>query len=109
MTDEQINVKIAELALDWNPNGEHWQQLRDGSFRTYYMLPNYCTDLNAMHDAEKCISYFPDYLFHLRDIVGPFPDSISEWTDHHWQDVVHATAKQRAIAFLKTKGIQSTQ
>jgi hypothetical protein len=61
-------------------------------------------DLNAMHEANKELPYFPDYLFHLRNIVGPFPDAVCEWTDHHWQYVVAATAAQHAEAFLKTIG-----
>ena len=71
-------------------------------------LPDYITDLNAMHEAEKVLKYFPDYLFHLREIVGPFPDAMSEWSDYLWQDVVHATAAQRAEAFLRTLNLYTS-
>jgi hypothetical protein len=100
MTDEQINVKIAELALDWNPNGEHWQQLRDGSFRTADKLPNYCTDLNAMHEAEKTLSTGDEQTIYLDYFYSTTPNNFA---------MVCLPAKQRALAFLKTKGIQPTE
>jgi len=56
MTDEQINIAIAE-SLGWESCGmastgkmmgyktEEWEQ-----------LPNYTADLNAMHEAEKVLT-----------------------------------------------------
>lgn len=59
-------------------------------------LPDYLNDLNAMHEAEKVLTnanWFT-YLALLHDNVVLFPMRIA----------VHATASQRAEAFLKTIG-----
>jgi hypothetical protein len=84
MTDEQINAAITDL-IDADP---HWKCAKD-----------YCTDLNAMHEAEK--------------VLAPKNwDRFSEkWWNyyHHLVDgdvckTIHATARQRAEAFLRTLG-----
>jgi hypothetical protein len=109
MTNEQINKAIAE-ACGWNecrlvakvvlstlrdpvaygipPNG------------TYEIAcPNYCNDLNAMHEAEKVLApsnwnrfseKWWNYYHHLLD------------GDVH--KTIHATARQRAEAFLRALG-----
>ena len=76
MTDEQINAAIAE-AIDADP---HWKCAKD-----------YCSDLNAMHEAEKVLSSTQqdEYWDRLTD----------EEVDH-----LFATARQRAEAFLRTLG-----
>jgi hypothetical protein len=62
MTDEQINAAIAE-ACGWTEIGE----CENGGFRLRGLpsdrfeahrkpIPNYCTDLNAMHKAEKVLA-----------------------------------------------------
>jgi hypothetical protein len=87
MTDEQINQSIAK-ALNAD---EHWM-----------LQKNYCTDLNAMHEAEKTlIKGFEDE-----------PESSELWSDYQTNLIIackaylsyHATARQRAEAFLKTLG-----
>ena len=95
MTPEQINIAIAE-ACGWKPHysmdgfGEH------PVYAPHHMqrLPNYTTDLNAMHEAEKseavCRKLF-DYCTLLQSITGG-------------ELFFHATAAQRAEAFLKTIG-----
>jgi hypothetical protein len=84
MTDEQINLAITE-AIGADP---HWKCAKD-----------YCTDLNAMHEAEK--------------VLAPKNwDRFSEkwWNYYHHlldgdvQKTIHATARQRAEAFLRTLG-----
>lgn len=84
MTDEQINWAITE-AIGADP---HWKCARD-----------YCTNLNAMHEAEKVLApknwnnfsnKWWDYCKHLKG------DDIAQ--------CVHATARQRAEAFLRTLG-----
>jgi hypothetical protein len=67
-----------------------------------YEIPNYCTDLNAMHEAEKVLVYKPEsiigrstrseYEKHIAAICGDFRWGLS------------ATARQRAEAFLRTIG-----
>ena len=98
MTPEQQRVKIAE-ACGWRcakhvaefdkihatmcwikPSADEWQTQE---------LPDYLNDLNAMHEAEKVLTYeqFDEYYVQLAmKMVRPF----------------HATATQRAEAFLKT-------
>ena len=66
------------------------------------MIQNYCADLNAMHDAEESLSHNErvNFLAHLESsVIG------SEFLAlRHWPRV-HATARQRAEAFLRTKGL----
>jgi hypothetical protein len=76
MTDTQIDQRIAE-ALNAD---EHWM-----------LQKNYCTDLNAMHDAEKTLTSAQ-----LLDYVALLFDSCYEAT--------LATARQRAEAFLRALG-----
>ncbi len=96
MTDEQINAAIAK-ACGWedvcqhpkNPNvwvGKHWSLLQE--------VPDFCIDLNAMHEAEKVLTsmQLSKYIDFLWDITG---DSFGS---------CHATSRQRAEAFLRTLG-----
>jgi hypothetical protein len=77
MTDEQINAAIAE-AIDADP---HWKCAKD-----------YCTDLNAMHEAEKLIykHHWMWTAYYYAVGAGPFS--------------LHVTARKKAEAFLKTLG-----
>ena len=78
MTDEQINLAITE-ATNADP---HWKCAKD-----------YCSDLNAMAEAEKvlCEQKADLYFFVLHDVAGNLM--------YH-----RATARQRAEAFLRTLG-----
>jgi len=81
MTDEQINAAIAE-ACGW----DHKPINCGGA--------NYCTDLNAMHEAEKvltddqCSIFYPVKLGAVCRI----------------KPIIFSTARQRAEAFLRTLG-----
>ena len=113
MTDEQINVVIAE-SLGWRikpglggvkwigPNGEGCKG--GGKYGFGFNdeaknrdLPNYCGDLNEMHEAEKQTfkngAAWSEYYELLADVCGDENDPIS------------ATAAQRARAFLETLGL----
>jgi hypothetical protein len=65
-------------------------------------LPDYLADLNAMHEAEKMmtedqwLSYTIEVLMAAKD--GTFV------IDRNMKTIAHATAAQRAEAFLKTIG-----
>jgi hypothetical protein len=78
MTDEQINIAIAE-ACGW-----------EKEFYDLAEIPNYCNDLNAMHEAEKCIMDESSILYKKE----------LEKVSCIW----HSTAKQKAIAFLEAIG-----
>lgn len=99
MSDTEINIAIAEVC-GWHRfiiNDEYGpdRALKPGQvFETgcvFTLLPNYCTDLNAMHEAEKVLletkSRWEGYCNGLRWMVFP---------------VWHATARQRAECFLRT-------
>jgi hypothetical protein len=75
VSDHEINVAIAEMV------GGH-------------LL--YCYDLNAMHEVEKVVPNKAHYLIDLESVCRSHEDHIG-WSE------VHATARQRAEAFLRTK------
>lgn len=94
MTDEQINVAIAR-ECGWenvyqhpkNPNvwvGKHAGRLQE--------VPNYCDDLNAMHEAEKLIykHHWMWTAYYYAVGAGPFS--------------LHVTARKKAEALLKVLG-----
>ena len=105
MSDEQINIAIAE-ACGWHTIAFNrgWVNVGDGE--TQAMIPDYCNDLNAMHEAEKVLSP-----------ANQPARGESQWSaylgwlgfcgENNTSEVygcVTATASQRAEAFLKTLG-----
>ena len=112
LSNEELNIRVAELD-NWERlpdrdgwySHEYWAQFKDGHFCTDTQeqdgLPNYCKDLNAMHEAEVGLSdeQHDNFAGHLLDIVSP---------NMHWSDAfntrefVSATARQRAEAFVLT-------
>lgn len=105
MTDQEINIAIAE-ACGWNRTGNScsgWQA-PDGCSDKY--PPAYYRDLNAMHVAEEKLSSreMEDYQFWLHDLSGvSFVPGACPTTPQLWT-LTHATARQRAEAFLRTLG-----
>lgn len=95
MTPEQQRVAIA-VACGWEP-------LPEGRFHPDnpigQTMPNYPFDLNAMHEVEK-------------GLIGDEPENSELWCDFQTNLVIacpaylsyHATASQRAEAFLRTIG-----
>jgi hypothetical protein len=96
MTNEQINAAIAE-ACGWSMEDGVWVWTADGIDCTYYELWDWANDLNAMHEAEKVLTDAQCVFFrtYLREQLGPHPASLYVW---------HATARQRAEAFLRVLG-----
>jgi hypothetical protein len=117
MSDEEINIKIAE-ACGWRDTRlvDHAsygyrlyrRQLNDRSVKHEYRLGNqfdYCECLNAMHKAEKVLTQDQrgQIVDELCEIVlrekntesGPMTAIIAAF---------FATARQRAEAFLRTMG-----
>ena len=125
MTTEEINIVIAESS-GWHPHPDNdkrkqkfWTYggggyglpngcdkrkaanppIHDGAWENILGLPDYCNDLNAMHEAEKVLTpeQLVDYCaFSLRVATGE-----GCVTDYK---MIRATAAQRAEAFLRTIG-----
>lgn len=108
MKEEEINKRIAELC-GWTEcrlvAKVVLSTLRDpvaygvppnGTYEIACL--NYCTDLNAMHEAEKIMTkaQWEDFVEHLTTNFYSVSDA--------WKDACHATARQRAEAFLRTLG-----
>ena len=93
MTNDQINQRIAD-ACGWRKEEGFYVWHNNGIDRTCWGLWDWCNDLNAMHEAENCLSPIDrdHYIDYLREMFG---DS--------WAFAL-ATARQRAEAFLRTLG-----
>ena len=111
MTNEQINIAIAEACGIVGPFENRWikEVEMEGGLTGYesygltgfvkdelVFVPDYCNDLNAMHEAEKQIRNgdWTRYCQYLAEYGGGSVRFVS----------VHATAQNRAKAFLKTIG-----
>ena len=120
MTDEQINFAIAETC-GWKCAG-HPEQVKategwefgyqfvinpDGELVTHNSIPDYCNDLNAMHEAEKVLDWQGKIKF-TEILYRHCPDSyIREYDETEWDEIfplINSTARQRAQAFLKAIG-----
>ena len=108
MTPEQQRIAIAEACgwteiSDWGAggiNGKHpkepWTEV----------IPDYLNDLNAMHEAEKGLNEDQQKLY-VERLMGDVHNPISDYCQEYMWDAVysfclHATAAQRAEAFLRT-------
>ena len=104
MTDEQINIAIAEACGKPLPLHRSSDPDRHEVFdNEWKVIPDYCHDLNAMHEAENVLS--DEETFKYSEFVESIckPDNIHPWS---WiWNAIHATARQRAEAFLRTKGL----
>ena len=103
MTDQQINQAIAE-ACGWRKEDGVYMWTVNRIDCTCPELWDWCNDLNAMHDAESLLYRMgPEFARQLLEIVsrdaGP-----GVLYAHGSFAHVHATARQRAEAFLLTLG-----
>jgi hypothetical protein len=107
MTNEQINEAIAEACgwdlFPWEVSGEdgwnQWVRSPSGELCFYEgSIPDYCNDLNAMHEAWLSLSLEDKFGFdrQLQRVLLTSEDGT------YW--LTNATARQRAEAFLKTLG-----
>ena len=94
MTDEQINAAIAE-ACGWRKEDGVYMWTANGIDCTCPELWDWANDLNAMHEAEKTLS--ETNMFVMAHYIERF-------VSRHGQHYFHATARQRAEAFLRTLG-----
>jgi hypothetical protein len=117
MSEEEINIAIAEHCswrnikeIDYQPfgtdpyiDGPHQMIVgihpeSDSDSDDYEAIPNYCSDLNEMHEAEKTLSRGQNY----NQLCG-YGFYITTLIQICYQDhVVNATASQRAEAFVRT-------
>lgn len=95
MTDKQINITIAE-ACGWHTIAFNKGWIKAGDGETQGTIPDYCNDLNAMHEAEKALSeeQWENYNFILCNLVGGYSKTNKE--------AIHASSRQKAEAFLET-------
>ena len=91
MTDQEINKAIAEY-IGYKPLSI-CTDMTGKPFDGWDEPPNYCGDLNAMHEAEKILFTTNNW-----DACAYEAALQKETTSWAW----HSTAKQRAEAFLKT-------
>jgi hypothetical protein len=100
MSKEQINIAIAE-ACGWKYVGNE-THAPDGSFRWSKEpeFPDYCNDLNAMHEAEKVLTDVQS-TFYWKTLSELVNNTVGHDFDNQFE-CIHATAAQRAEAFLKT-------
>lgn len=72
---------------------------------TLALVPDYTSDLNAMHEAEKTMTEKQCFLFQVELSKAMFGDKGEETPETiagRW--LTHATAAQRAVAVLRTLG-----
>ena len=113
MTDQEINIAIAEACpfrLEPTQAAGGWQLVCGTVAISFWwthdkkptlsdvahLLPNYCHDLNAMHEAEENVPITNYY----EQLCIADTNGILLGYRHLW----HATARERAEAFLRTIG-----
>lgn len=116
MSEAEINIAIAEVrgwtdiqTHDGFTTGHKPGEADPSEWRRWH-LPNYTGDLNAMHEAEKMLSQkqIADYVFELHlhvpdaDLTA-YAGRMGEAAPYFFP-AIHATARQRAEAFLRTIG-----
>ena len=104
MSDKKINIAIAE-ACGWHTIAFNRGWVKVGDGETQAMIPDYCNDLNAMHEAEQTLWRMDwrlrdDFIDHLARIINP----IHGYRMQEGIDLLDATARQRAESYLRTLG-----
>jgi hypothetical protein len=115
MTDEQINAAIAEVCgwedITESVAPEEFRRRATGMLRDKHgnrtplkQIPNYCTNLNAMHEAEATLSVscrmdYPTVLLRVLFELDKYTWYATGGFTH-----ITTTARQRAEAFLRTLG-----
>jgi hypothetical protein len=119
MSPEEINIAIAEACgfhafvkstTKFNAGMEpccdicEQHPVYGKELRHFEQAPNFCGSLDAMHEAEKTLTDAQRARFQskLELITGnEFYEKKIHWSD----DPIHATAAQRAEAFLRAKNL----
>lgn len=121
MKDEDINIAIAkemgykfagEASFDAETVGwkaaDEFAMKPDGGMVFKHAIPDYCNNLNAMHEAVQSLSnkeyiVFCDTLKRMTEVEW-HAQIHSENANVFWRYINEATARQRARAFLRTIG-----
>jgi len=107
MTEQEINMAIAE-ACGWTCQNGWWDHpTLPSNGGAMPEPPDYTNDLNAMHEAWLILSNYDKREFHIN--LGLLIEKYTkEWGDLLLLDqrslIANATAAQRAEAFLRTVG-----
>lgn len=100
MSEQEQRIAIAEACdiVFKNPWGSVYKTRKGVSIE----CPDYCNDLNEMHEAEKVL---------FGEIASTYAEWLSKTTGAEWsvdKKFFCATASQRAEAFLRTVGKWTT-
>jgi len=113
MTDTEINEAIARecgwkqehppLQVSFGAVPTGWPESKVWWY--HHQLPNYCHSLDQMHEAEKTlsISETEHFMETILDVIN-IPRTCYGTARAAFL-TCHATARQRAEAFLRTKGL----
>lgn len=103
MTDSEINIAIAG-ACGWKDRPDPfytdklaWTHDEGATWVSTCDLPSYTTDINAMHEAEEV-------MWQRTDLWTLYVSELSKLCNS-LAPALHATARQRAEAFLRVKGL----
>jgi hypothetical protein len=104
MKPEQQRITIAK-ACGWHGNLNELHMRPPNVTSEYREVPDYLNDLNAMHEAEKTLDrnyrmLFRNWLAEICKRPGKIPNGV-DYSASDW-NAVHATAAERAEAFLRT-------
>jgi hypothetical protein len=113
MTDEEIRIKVAET-MGWKPDPEtkFWYALGPDEILAGFKdgivspLPDYLNDLNACSEFEAMLT--DDELWEYSKLLMDYRQAANGFPLASRSEVLKlqkATAAQRCIAFLKTKGV----
>lgn len=97
MTDNEINIIIAKKCGWTHFDSDTVQYVARRSDGKWDCIPNYCGDLNGMHQAIVSVIHKDP---HVR---RRYLQTLDEITGDQW-NTVDATARQRAEAFVKVIG-----
>ena len=108
MTNKEINIAIAE-SCGWSDfssagyDGSIQYGRKPLSSSASWELPNYCSDLNAMREAEQKMwginwELRAEFIYQLAKVINP----TDGYRMQEGIDLLDATARQRAEALLKS-------
>lgn len=105
MTSEQQRIAIGEW-VGWQRGTPRWNfgRICNARFETAEQLPDFCGDLNVIHEAEKHLAahQWSEYRLTLTEVCTHY--RLADWQGY----AINASAAQRAEALLRTLGLWHT-